>query len=199
MGKWHGGVGSHLYDRWKHIRQRCNNPRARQYPNYGGRGITVCEEWNSFEVFRRWALSNGYRPHLQIDRIDNDGPYSPENCRWTTLTENLRNNRHVHYVEAFGERKALSAWAEDLRCQVSYWTLKRRLAEGWSSEEAITKRSGPAPDLVGEMVAAHKAGASWAEIARDLNARQVPTIRRGSQEWHSTSVRYVVLRRLGVV
>jgi hypothetical protein len=140
MGKWHGGTGTRLWNAWSHMRQRCNNPNVERYPHYGGRGIIVCEEWESFAEFRTWALANGYRPQLQLDRIDNDGPYSPENCRWVTHTENVRNTRHVHYVEAFGERKALSAWAEDERCLVSYDTLKRRIREGWSPEEALLTR-----------------------------------------------------------
>jgi hypothetical protein len=136
--KAHGWTGTRLHNCWKHIIQRCSDFRTEGWYDYGGRGITVCEEWKDFVTFKDWALANGFREDLQIDRIDNDGPYSPENCRWVTHTENVRNTRHVHYVEAFGERKALSVWAEDERCGVSYWTLKRRIREGWPPEEAVT-------------------------------------------------------------
>jgi hypothetical protein len=92
----HGDSGAYkrtkLYARWINMKARCNNPNATRYENYGGRGITVCQEWqDSFEAFKEWALANGYEENLQINRIDNDGNYCPENCDWVTNTENLRN------------------------------------------------------------------------------------------------------------
>jgi hypothetical protein len=83
-----------LYDIWHGMRQRCRNPNTRNFHNYGGRGITVCDEWNdSYEAFRAWSLAHGYADHLTIDRINNDSGYEPANCRWTTYSENLRNKR----------------------------------------------------------------------------------------------------------
>lgn len=78
---------------WSAMKQRCENPKHRQYVDYGGRGITVCLEWSkSFEAFMSWSLDNGFQPGLSIDRINNDGPYSPDNCRWAD-TYTQRHNR----------------------------------------------------------------------------------------------------------
>lgn len=82
---------SRIYNVWRMMRQRCYNPNATRYKNYGGRGIGVCEEWkNSSQAFILWALDNGYQEGLQIDRIDTDKDYSPENCVWVTIQQNLK-------------------------------------------------------------------------------------------------------------
>lgn len=85
----HGGWGARLYRIWRGMKERCRNPRGRDYCRYGGRGIIVCDEWNKdYIAFQEWALSHGYTSGLTIDRINNDGNYEPSNCQWITKSEN---------------------------------------------------------------------------------------------------------------
>lgn len=91
----HGGSPSlqpreRLHNIWCGMRQRCNSETCHAYPNYGGRGITVCRDWDDYSAFRRWALRSGYWRGLSIDRIDNDKGYSPDNCQWITKSENSK-------------------------------------------------------------------------------------------------------------
>lgn len=98
-----------LYRVWLSMRERCNNPNCKHYAHYGGRGIRVCPEWDAFEQF----LSDmGERPRgRSLDRINNDGPYSKENCRWATTQEQLWNTSKTRWIEFNGQRKVLSEWA----------------------------------------------------------------------------------------
>lgn len=87
------GSASRFYKILKGMHDRCYNSKCKDFKYYGGRGITICEQWHHIEMFRGWALSNGYAENLTIDRVDNDGNYTPENCEWVTVAENLR-RRH---------------------------------------------------------------------------------------------------------
>ena len=91
--KKHGLKNTRLYNIWSLLKGRVLNPKHKHYNDYGGRGITICDEWLDVQNFYNWAMSNGYSDELSIDRIDNDGNYEPNNCRWTTRTMQSRNQR----------------------------------------------------------------------------------------------------------
>lgn len=135
----HGHSGERLYKIWIGMKYRCNEPSVPHYHNYGGRGIRVCDEWSSsYESFREWALANGYAHGLTIDRINNDGNYEPDNCRWSTLKEQSNNKRDTIFVTAWGDTKALSYWLADPRCSVTRHAIVDRLAKGMTPEDAIS-------------------------------------------------------------
>lgn len=127
-----------LYRRWDCIKRRCADTRPDKWRRYGARGITVCEEWrNSFEAFRDWALTHGYKPELTIDRIDNDKGYSPDNCRWITPFEQNRNQSTNRWIEYNGEKLILKDWALKLGLPTS--TLANRLRRGWPLKYALSR------------------------------------------------------------
>lgn len=129
---------SPLIDVWNAINQRCYNPRHPSYHHYGGRGIQ--SYWHfSFQKFEAWAWANGYQPGLSIERIDNDGPYSPENCTWIPRSRQVRNTRRSRQITAWGETKRLMDWLDDPRCTIYSWkALTGRLDRGWPPEIAMT-------------------------------------------------------------
>lgn len=142
----HGASDSSLYRIWRDMRRRCTNPDRDDWVRYGGRGITVCERWEqSFEAFAE-DMSDGYATGLQIDRIDNDGPYSPENCRWATPVENGSNKRNNRMIDTPWGHITLSEAAR--RAGLKRLTLRRRLEAGWSVERALTQPlRGEAPQI----------------------------------------------------
>lgn len=104
-----------LYRIWTAIKERCYNCNSTNYKNYGGRGIIVCDEWKgNYLSFRAWALNNGYNDNLTIDRIDVNGNYEPENCRWATNAVQQRNKRTNHNITYNGETHCIKEWAEIL-------------------------------------------------------------------------------------
>ncbi len=112
---------SKLYKVWYAMKSRCYNVNYKTYRHYGGRGITICDEWlDSFQVFETWALNNGYEEGLSIERIDVNGNYCPENCTWATQMEQCNNMRRNIYVTYLGKTQTLAQWARELsRCYES--------------------------------------------------------------------------------
>lgn len=111
----HGESGTRLYNIWKDMRRRCNNPNRKDFHNYGGKGTIVCDEWQeSYVIFRDWAKNNGYEEDLSIDRIDSNGNYEPTNCRWITMAEQAKNTKQNIFIEINGETKILSDWCKQL-------------------------------------------------------------------------------------
>lgn len=132
----HGLCNTRLYDIWESMKQRCFYENSISYRNYGGRGITVCDEWKqSFIAFYKWATSNGYQENLTIDRINLDGDYEPTNCRFITMKEQGRNKRNNRVIEYRGESHCISEWAEKMKIKKT--TLYQRLKNGWDVEKAF--------------------------------------------------------------
>lgn len=134
----HGLSKTPLYRQWNAMKQRCKNPNTRMYMTYGGRGITYCDEWERFDPFMNWALSNGYKEGLALDRIDGDGHYYPENCRWITQADNNRNKKNLLKLTYNGETKLLIDWARETGQK--YRTLRYRYQHGWLAHEIINGR-----------------------------------------------------------
>ena len=133
----HGDSQKRLYGIWRSMRTRCSCLSDTSYGDYGARGIVVCPEWEIYTTFRSWAIANGYAENLTIDRIDNDGPYCPTNCRWISSAEQQNKTRRSRYLTIEGEKMTLAEWARDPRCQVGYQTLKTRVLRGWGGEAAL--------------------------------------------------------------
>lgn len=123
------------YKIWCNMRQRCYNHDSKVYHYYGGRGITVCDRWHEYENF---VADMGERPKgLSLDRIDNDGPYSPENCRWTDMKTQQGNKSNAHLITYQGETKSIAEWVEHLG--ISRGKLHNRIFRGWDIDRAFTQ------------------------------------------------------------
>lgn len=115
------GKRTKLYRVWLGIRDRCKNPRNISYERYGAKGVTLCEEWEDFSVFRNWAESNGYRKGLSIDRIDNNIGYRADNCRWVDTYTQANNTRKNLYINACGKTLTVAQWAKALNIKYGYF------------------------------------------------------------------------------
>lgn len=137
----HGLRQTRLYKIFHGMKKRCYTPTAINFSIYGGRGITICEEWlNDFQAFYDWAMSNGYADDLSIDRIDVNGNYEPSNCRWVSMKEQVNNRRANRFITYNGETHTLSEWSNIVGINIK--TLHKRLRDGWSAEDALTKAKG---------------------------------------------------------
>jgi len=134
----HGYHGTRLYNVWKHMRQRCFNQNDKNYSDYGGRGITVCQEWqDEFIDFHDWAINNGYKDTLSIDRTNNDGNYEPNNCRWVTQKQQCNNKRNTTFLQFGGKTKSLSEWADLYK--INLRILEGRIKRKWPVGKALTQ------------------------------------------------------------
>ena len=126
-----------IYRIWQLMKRRCNSPTCKSYKDYGGRNISICDEWNDFRNFKTWALEYGYADNLTIERIDVDGNYCPENCKWIPRAAQAWNKSNSHFLTAFGETKTIGEWATS--SGLKYDTIERRInAYGWSPEDAVS-------------------------------------------------------------
>lgn len=139
----HGLCDTRLHRIWRRMKERCFNPAHSSFHCYGGRGITVCEEWcRDFTTFYHWAMANGYRDDLTIDRIDVNGNYEPTNCRWATQREQSNNRRTNLFLTYNGKTQTLAEWCRETGLGRS--TIYRRLYTlGWSIEKALTTPPRP--------------------------------------------------------
>ena len=135
----HGLEHTRLYGIWSDMRLRCYDEKNIAYHRYGGRGITICDEWkNDVKAFYDWATANGYKDSLTIDRIDNDGNYCPENCRWATVKEQASNRRSNILVTHNGKTQTMKKWANEVGTPYKVvWARMQKL--GWSAERALTE------------------------------------------------------------
>ena len=126
-GKGLDDFSKEVYLRWATMISRCYNPNRKKYKSYGARGIRVCEEWHDVRKFAKWAKENGYSPDLQLDRIDNNGHYCPENCRFVSARENSQNKQNSKKVTALGQTLCVSEWARRLGVSpyTMYWWAKQ--------------------------------------------------------------------------
>lgn len=124
----HGESGTRLYRIWQKMLDRCNNPHNQGFKYYGGRGIKVCPEWESYIVFRDWSLSHGYTDELTIDRIDNYKGYEPSNCRWVTMEVQQKNKRTTVWITHNGITETLTGWGRILN--IPHSTIQERYRRG---------------------------------------------------------------------
>lgn len=138
----HGGTNERLYTVWVSIMTRCKNKNAKSYKAYGGRGIKVCSDWEDYGEFRKWALSNGYDANASfgkctIDRIDTNGDYSPENCRWVSMQKQQSNRSNNHIITFQGRTQSAAEWARETG--INSGTIVSRINKyKWSAEDALT-------------------------------------------------------------
>lgn len=136
-----------LYKVWDSMKYRCYNPNCDAFENYGGRGIKICDEWRrNFHVFYEWAISNGYQEGLSIDRINNDGNYEPDNCRWATVKEQGNNRRTCVYVTINETTKTIQEWSDTTGIKVS--TLFSRYYLNFSESEFLKPTKSKHPQKI---------------------------------------------------
>lgn len=135
-------LGTTIHRAYTNMKTRCYNPKYYMFNHYGGKGITVCDEWlgdDGFKHFYDWSMLNGYKEGLSIDRIDNNKSYSPDNCRWVDMTAQQNNRTNNRLIAADGEIHTMAEWARING--IHYATIQRRLKCGWNEVDAVTVRT----------------------------------------------------------
>jgi hypothetical protein len=171
-----GGKPTPEYRAWHGMISRCHGKRSHTYARYGGRGIEVCERWRGVSGYQNFISDMGPRPFsgAQIDRIDNDGNYCPENCRWATPKRNSRNRSTNRQVTLAGETRPLSDWAEILNLHPQ--TLKGRLNSGWDEERILNTPSGRRRNPAARLRQAERVIAAFAECSEILARLDDPSV-----------------------
>jgi hypothetical protein len=131
----HYGSHTRLYRIWQGIKSRCFNKKYKLYESYGARGITMCDTWYDFTNFQKWALNQGYKDNLSIERINVNGNYSPENCKWATNQEQQNNKRNTRRYTINGETHSLAEWC--LIYKQIFMTVSLRIKRGMKVEDAL--------------------------------------------------------------
>ena len=132
----HRETHTRLHKIWESMIARCEYKKHPYYSEYGGRGISVCENWHEYVNFRDWAIENGYSDSLTIDRIENRKGYSPDNCRWATMKEQQNNKRSNHILNLHGAKNTISGWSDITG--INKTTIRARIENGWTVEDALT-------------------------------------------------------------
>lgn len=133
----HGQSSTRLFTIWKNMKSRCTNPNNPCFNQYGGRGITVCDAWiEDFAVFYDWSIKHGYNDDLSIDRVNVNGDYDPDNCRWVSQKTQCNNTRRNIMIEHDGELRTAKQWSDELG--IKYGTLISRIRRGWDVDRALS-------------------------------------------------------------
>ncbi len=172
----HGLSGSPEHRAWKAMKTRCNNPNCKDYPNYGGRGIKVCERWDKSFIDYLQDIGSKPSPLHTIDRIDVNGHYCPENCRWATTKEQADNKRDLDTGELYeynGENKTLVKWSKEFNIDDN--VVRNRLNKGWTLEKSLTEPVKAVRKFTkeeeNEMIEKYRDGISMEELGRQYNRR----------------------------
>lgn len=160
---------------WREMHRRCTSKKDQRYHRYGGRGITVCKEWDDFERFKSWSYACGYHEGLTIERIDNDGPYSESNCRWATKKEQANNTKNNKIIEFEGKFLTIAEWSEITG--IKQGTIWKRIQLGWSAEDILTK------NVRGTSITFNGVTKSLAEWSRITGFSENMILRRIKRGW----------------
>lgn len=136
----HGLYGTRIHRTYTNMKTRCYNPHYYLFKNYGGKGITICDEWlgeNGLKNFADWSMKNGYSDKLSIDRIDNSKGYSPENCRWVDMRTQQNNRTNNRILSCGGESHTMAEWSKI--SGIPYFAIQGRLSRGWSEQDAVSR------------------------------------------------------------